>query len=306
MNIKRIFLLAVGLLSLNFAIAQRCGKFGIILKSNEDIAAFKTDYPGCKTVIGDLTVSGPVSHIKDLIQIDSVLGKVSVFTGYGWDEDFKSFEGLNHLRYVGGDLNLSVNRVLTDASDFDSLQYVGGSLLMYDNDLLKTLDGFPMLQHIGLHLDISQNDSLESIQAFKTITTINGNLMVYNNYVLTDLSGLENIRFVGEVLDIHHCFKLTDLRSFKIYNEGENLIFKTKIFQTVDYSFNPSDLFKITDVTIQYLDPIGEVVNGIKFKPKGSNMEYKNDYGDDGLSIVKFQFIIDSDSITLLNKNIEL
>ena len=219
MNNKRILFLTLGLLSLNFAIAQRCAKFGITLKSNEDIAAFKTDYPGCKTVIGDLTVSGPVSHIKDLIQIDSVLGKVSIFTGYGWDEDFKSFEGLNHLRYVGGDLNLSVNRVLTDMSDFDSLKYVGGSLLMYDNDLLKTLDGFPMLQHIGHHLDISQNDSLERIEAFKNISTINGNLMVYNNYVLTDISGLENIHFVGEVLDLHHCFKLTNLKGFKKLNK---------------------------------------------------------------------------------------
>ena len=106
------------------------------------------------------------------------------------------------------------------------------------------------------------------------------------------------IKFNNEVKIPEYLF-----RSFKIYNEGKDLIFRTKIFQTVDYSFNPSDLFKITDVTIQYLDTIGEVVNGLKFKPKGSNMEYKNDYKDDGLSIVKFQFIIDN--ITPIYKNIE-
>jgi len=215
MNIKRIFLVALGLLSLNFAIAQRCAKFGITLTSNEDIAAFKTDYPGCKTVLGDLIVQGPITHIKDLVQIDSVLGKVVISSGVGWDLDFKSFEGLNHLRYVGGDLNLSNNRVLTDIGDFDSLQYVGGSLRILDSDSLKTLDGFPMLQHIGNDLDIGINDSLKSILSFKNITTINGNLRVYNNYVLTDASGLENIRFVGGQFTLHHCFKLTDLQGFK-------------------------------------------------------------------------------------------
>jgi hypothetical protein len=109
------------------------------------------------------------------------------------------------------------------------------------------------------------------------------------------------IKFNEEVTIPEYLF-----RNFKIYNEGESLIFRTEMYQTVNYSFNPSDLFKMTSVTIHYLDPVGEVVNGLKFKPKGSNMKYKNDYGDDGLSIVKFQFIVDSDSITLLNKNTEL
>ena len=93
------------------------------------------------------------------------------------------------------------------------------------------------------------------------------------------------------------------LRKFKIYNEGETLIFKTEMYQTVQYSFNPADLFKITSVTIQYLDPTGEVVNGLKFDLKGSNMSYVNDYSKDGLSIIKFQFIIDNQSISLLYKN---
>lgn len=93
------------------------------------------------------------------------------------------------------------------------------------------------------------------------------------------------------------------LRKFKIYNEGDKLIFKTEMYQTVQYSFNPADLFKITNVTIEYLDPIGETVNGLKFNLKGSNMSYVNDYSKDGLSIIKFQFIIDNDSLSLLFKN---
>ena len=63
------------------------------------------------------------------------------------------------------------------------------------------------------------------------------------------------IKFNKEVTVPEYLF-----RNFKIYNEGEKLIFKTKMYQTVNYSFNPADLFKITAVKIEYLDPVGEVV----------------------------------------------
>lgn len=106
------------------------------------------------------------------------------------------------------------------------------------------------------------------------------------------------IKFNEEVTIPEYLF-----RNFKIYNEGESLIFRTEMYQTVDYSFNPSDLFKMTSVTIHYLDPVGEVVNGINFNLKGSNLIYKNDYRDDGLSILKFQFVIDVESMKLIYQN---
>jgi hypothetical protein len=122
---------------------------------------------------------------------------------------------------------------------------------------------------------------------------------------ITDFKPIEPLKSNRFIIKFNDEVKIPEymFRSFKIYNEGENIIFKTKIFQTVDYSFNPSDLFKITDVTIQYLAPTGVVVNGLKFKPKGSNMKYKNDYVDDNLSIIKFRFVVDIDSLSLLHKN---
>jgi len=92
-------------------------------------------------------------------------------------------------------------------------------------------------------------------------------------------------------------------RSFKIYNEGEKLIFKTKMYQTVNYSFNPADLFKITSVTIEYLDPIGDVVNGLSFDVQGSNLSFKNDYSDDSLSMIDFQFVINPETMKLIYQN---
>ena len=106
------------------------------------------------------------------------------------------------------------------------------------------------------------------------------------------------IKFNKEVTVPEYLF-----RNFKIYNEGEKLIFKTKMYQTVNYSFNPADLFKITDVKIEYLDPVGEVVNGLSFDVQGSNLSYKNDYSDDNLSMIDFQFVINPETISLINKN---
>jgi hypothetical protein len=106
------------------------------------------------------------------------------------------------------------------------------------------------------------------------------------------------IKFNKEVTVPEYLF-----RNFKIYNEGEKLIFKTKMYQTVNYSFNPADLFKITDVKIEYLDPVGEVVNGLSFDIQGSNLSYKNDYSDDNLSMIDFQFVINPETISLINKN---
>jgi hypothetical protein len=106
------------------------------------------------------------------------------------------------------------------------------------------------------------------------------------------------IKFNKEVTVPEYLF-----RNFKIYNEGEKLIFKTKMYQTVNYSFNPADLFKITDVKIEYLDPVGEVVNGLSFDVQGSNLSYKNDYSDDNLSMIDFQFVVNPETMTLFNKN---
>ena len=106
------------------------------------------------------------------------------------------------------------------------------------------------------------------------------------------------IKFNKEVTVPEYLF-----RSFKIYNEGEKLIFKTKMYQTVNYSFNPADLFKITSVTIEYLDPIGEVVNGLNFDVQCSNLSFKNDYLEDNLSIIDFQFVINPDTMKLIYQN---
>ena len=106
------------------------------------------------------------------------------------------------------------------------------------------------------------------------------------------------IRFNKDVFVPEYLF-----RKFKIINEGKKLIFTTEIYETTEYSFNPSDLFKMTDIEIDYLDPTGVVVNGLRFEVVGANMEQKCDYGKDNLMLIKFRFVVDINKVKLLYTN---
>lgn len=94
-------------------------------------------------------------------------------------------------------------------------------------------------------------------------------------------------------------------RGYSLYNEGKNLIFKTKFFETVNYSFNPKEFFNVTSVTIEYLDPTGHVVNALKFNVSGSNFKRKQSYKSDDLQLNKLRFIVDINSMVLLYKSNE-
>ena len=94
-------------------------------------------------------------------------------------------------------------------------------------------------------------------------------------------------------------------RKFHIENVGEDFIFTTEIYQTVEYTFNPADLTKITSIVLKFLGPVGDLVGGLHMLVKGSNMEIGGDYSDDGLLIVKFRFVVKPEEINLLCQDIK-
>lgn len=82
-------------------------------------------------------------------------------------------------------------------------------------------------------------------------------------------------------------------RKYKMYNEGEKIIFKTSFFESVHDLYNPADIMEITDITLEYLDPVGEVMNGFKMIVSGMNFEKKHSYKNDGLLTTDLRFVID-------------
>ena len=86
-------------------------------------------------------------------------------------------------------------------------------------------------------------------------------------------------------------------RNYKLYNEGETMIFETQFMESITYCFNPKDLFNITSVTLSYLDPTGEPINGLYFMVSGSNLMREQSYENDGIQITSLRFTIDVDSM---------
>lgn len=90
-------------------------------------------------------------------------------------------------------------------------------------------------------------------------------------------------------------------RKYEIYNEGEEIIFTTEFIEPLHFTFNPKDLFNITDVQIKHLDPVGIEVSNLSFNVKGSNFEQKGDYSDGNLLINSFRFVVNKESIKVKN-----
>ena len=93
-------------------------------------------------------------------------------------------------------------------------------------------------------------------------------------------------------------------RNYKISNEGDKLILEVESIESVNYTFNPKDFFNIVGVTIDYLDPIGDVHNSLNFNVTSSNYEKIGDYAIDSFTTNKFRFIVDVQIINLTYKNI--
>jgi hypothetical protein len=129
--------------------------------------------------------------------------------------------------------------------------------------------------------------------------------LAYPNLNLNDASVFEPLRANRFLIT----FSGVDIpaylfRKYKIFNVGDDLIFKTEFFETVNFSFNPADLVKITGVIIEYLDPTGAVVNSLKFEVEGINYKIKQSYASDELQTNKFRIVINKKTMKLTNKNI--
>lgn len=81
-------------------------------------------------------------------------------------------------------------------------------------------------------------------------------------------------------------------RKYKMYNEGELIIFETEFIETVMDTYNPKELLEITDITLEYLDPIGSVVGGLIMKVNGINFKRKHSYSGNDLMITKLRIVI--------------
>jgi len=73
-------------------------------------------------------------------------------------------------------------------------------------------------------------------------------------------------------------------RRYKLYNDGEQFILETDFYETMNFTFNPEDIFNMTGIQIEYVDPTNTPFSSLKFDITGINYEKKGDYADSDLT----------------------
>jgi hypothetical protein len=112
-----------------------------------------------------------------------------------------NFEGLNDLSLIMGSINIGdfsdqepsyYNPSLKNFNGLQSLKYIGGDLAIYRNGSLLSLSGLDNLNIIQGELTICENDTLIDFTALENLQIVE-HLSIIGNDNLQELTGLDNI-----------------------------------------------------------------------------------------------------------------
>ena len=91
-------------------------------------------------------------------------------------------------------------------------------------------------------------------------------------------------------------------RNYTLYNENDKIIVECDILEPLHMIFKPTDFMKITDISIEYLDPTGVITYSLIMDVKGLNFVTGGDYSSTELKNTHFRFEIDPKTVRSLYK----
>jgi hypothetical protein len=212
--------------------AQPCLPGGIIFSTQEEIDNFQINYPGCREIEGNVTISGSgISNLNGLIILESIGGylviqnnnlltnlagldsliSIGMFISIRNNYSLNSLSGLGSLSSVKETLSIAFNNSLTDLSGLDAIMAIDDLLYIESNDHLTSLSGLNALTYIGDLMEIRNNDALTSLNGLESLTAIGGDLWIYDNNELASLSGLIALSSIRGEVYIGANFNLTSL-----------------------------------------------------------------------------------------------
>ena len=184
-----ILLLALIAISQSMVYSQGCLPEGITFLTQEEIDNFQTNYPGCTTIEGNVSITGyEITNLYGLSVLTSINGFLYVYVY----NTLVNFSGLENLNSIGDYLMISSNGALTSFIGLENLVSTN-ELFIYLNGSLKSFNGLNNLNAIGGYVEIWDNDSLTNLSGLENLTSIGGFLEIIHNNSLTSLTGLENI-----------------------------------------------------------------------------------------------------------------
>lgn len=182
---------------------SQCPSGIIILQSQVEVDNFQTTYPNCTQILDGLQI-GPDSGSSDISNLTALQG----------------------LTQLDGGLNILNNPLLTDLSDFSTLNQLE-DIYLYNNPLVTSFNG---LQGITSINDIKLERSfVTDFSALSNIDDIH-KLWILDDTVITDLSGLSQLQILNFLeLDNTH---ITSINSFNLVGYSEWITIKDNDFLT--------------------------------------------------------------------------
>lgn len=169
--------------------AEDCLSGGIVLSGQNDIDNFPSNYPGCTNIGGNVTITGSVSNLAGLEQVNTIQGSLSIQNCHS----LIHLDGLENLRCINGMLKIDTNNSLADLSALQGLQSVYGNLEINNNNGLSSLDGLQNLYRIKGTLNIVNNDNLSDITGIEGIEASTITSLIITNNSSLEFCETENV-----------------------------------------------------------------------------------------------------------------
>lgn len=211
-NIRNITLLVLFLFYVNNSYGQSCLPDGITFNSQVQIDSFSYNYPGCKEIEGDVTITGEdISNLQGLNEITNMNSFVGILNA----DSLITLQGLNNLCEIGGQLWIGYygpdgNMSLESFSGLESLKRIGQGLSVIYNPKIENFIGFDSLRYVA-NLEIGPNEALTSLDGLCSLDSIDYGLIISGTESLIDLSGLNNLSYVNHYVEIRFNESLVSL-----------------------------------------------------------------------------------------------
>lgn len=163
-----------------------CLSGGIAFTTQAEIDDFITDYPGCISVLGDVSIQGglSISNLAGLNQIEYIDGSLIISN----NDILMNLNGLENLKYITGNLDVLNNSSLIDIYGLNNICQVGGSLSIIGNDGLLSIIGLNMDGFTGI--EIGNNPNLVICNIFALCADMLQGIDVYNNGIGCNFSNV--------------------------------------------------------------------------------------------------------------------
>ncbi|MFN8320132.1 MAG: hypothetical protein U0V54_12010 [Saprospiraceae bacterium] len=207
---------------------ELCGAGGITINTQAQANAFRTSYPGCLVIGGDLIINDDDGMGNDLVKIDSLYGLSGVNGALGifFNPLLTKLDSLNNITHVGGDISIFDNNLISNLTGLSGLTSHTGTFSVYNNTSLSSLNGIHNLTQFN-NLNIYSNPSLVNLNGLANADIVNGALYISGNDNLIDVSGLSSISSVGSTFTISSNPALTSIQELTQLTTVDESLFIT-------------------------------------------------------------------------------